>query len=508
MKGKNLLLAATPTWVRAALRVVLLLLSALVGPRPLGVLLALFPLSSLRAAVRDLRPRRLRLRGALRALLRSSAPVDPPHARRTASRPWRQGRRLRKTALASAPPVATFSLWREELKRAWRDLQGEDLSSVRLAAAVGVGLFIGSLPVFGLHLVLVLVVCLKLRLHAVLAYAAANISNPFFAPILLTAEVQVGGRIRTGAWLRLDREIEAGYRVLFDFAGYMLVGAPLVATTLALCGFVLTLGFVSLKRLVRPVSGVLGPYVLPENAPPWLVAAERVASRYAPPESTKAADKSQFHYVRIKLSVDPIARLIADVQGETKGALGSVLDIGTGRGQLPILLLELGRATSAFGVDWDATKIDAARRAAKGRPGALGFAEVMSADARFAKEDARSFRAEPADTVLLIDLLHYFTIEEQDAILDNAASHVKPGGRLLVREADTERGWRSFMTLLEERFFTAIRFNRGERVRFRPARLLAERLSSRGFQCEIVPAWGSTPFSNVLVIARRVVASP
>jgi len=395
--------------------------------------------------------------------------------------------------------LAKFSLWREELKRAWRDLQGEDLSPTRLALAVAIGLFIGSQPVFGLHLVLVLVVCLKLRLHAVLAYAAANISNPFFAPVLLTAEVQVGGRVRTGAWLRLDREIEAGYRALFDFAGYMLIGAPLVGLGLGIAGFALTFGFVKLKRFFRPSEGKLAPYRLPPEAPAWLVAAERVASRYASPESTSAADKSQFHYVRIKLGVDPIAKLIADIEGEGRGALGRVLDIGTGRGQLPILLLELGRATEAHGLDWDEAKIEVARRAASQSRDDRGPVE-----ATFAREDARDFQAEPADTVLLIDLLHYFSIEEQDTILKNAADHVREGGRLLVREADTERGWRSFATLCEEKLFTALRFNRGERVAFRPAREIASLLEGRGFRCEIVPAWGGTPFSNVLVVGRKV----
>ena len=398
--------------------------------------------------------------------------------------------------------MAKFSFWREECKRAFRDLKGEDLTPARLGLAVAVGLFIGSQPVFGLHLFLVLFVCLKLRLHAVLSYVAANISNPFFAPALITAEVQVGVRVRTGQWPRLDREIQAGYGALVDFAGHLLVGAPLVGVGLAISGFAFTWTFVSIKRVLRPATSQLPPYRLPVEAPFWLHATERVASRYASPESTSAAEKSQFHYVRIKLAVDPIARLIADVEGERDAALGEVLDIGTGRGQLPILLLELGRATRAHGVDWDRTKIMHARRAAEetstGLPAAL---------ATFEAEDARTFQAASADTVLLIDLLHYFSIDEQNTILDHAADHVRPGGRLLVREADTERGWRSIATLIEEKFFTAVRFNRGERVRFRPAREIVSRLEARGFSCDVVPAWGSTPFSNVLVVARAPAAS-
>lgn len=393
--------------------------------------------------------------------------------------------------------MAKFSFWREECKRALRDLQGEDLTPTRLGLAVAVGFFIGSQPVFGLHLFLVLFVCLKLRLNAVLSYIAANVSNPFFAPALITAEIEVGGRIRTGEWLHLEKEIQAGYSAVFDFAGHLIVGAPIVGAGLAIAGFFGTWSFVTIKRIVRPATSHLPPYRLPTNAPPWLLATERVASRYASSESTSAAEKSQFHYVRIKLAVDPIARLIADVEGEREQTLGDVLDIGTGRGQLPILLWELGRATRAHGIDWDQTKIEYARRAA-----AVCLDGTAPAPTTFEAADARSFEAASADTVLLIDLLHYFTIDEQNAILDHAADHVKPGGRLLVREADTERGWRSFATLFEEKFFTTLRFNRGERVRFRPAREIASRLEKRGFTCDIVPAWGSTPFSNVLVVAR------
>ena len=62
----------------------------------------------------------------------------------------------------------------------------------------------------------------------------------------------------------------------------------------------------------------------------------------------------------------------------------------------------------------------------------------------------------PADTVLLVDVLHYVSIEEQDAILDRAAAAVRPGGRLLVREADTERGLRSLATLLSPTYGSGV----------------------------------------------------
>ena len=385
--------------------------------------------------------------------------------------------------------MARFSLLREELRRALRELRGGRLSPARGAAAVALGLFIGSQPIFGCHFPLIVVLCLWLRLDALITYVAANISNPFFAPALLTAEVEVGALLRTGARPRFDHALDRA--AAFHFAGDLAVGAPTVGLGLALAGGALTFVALSLTQRLRPAGIAPEPYRLPADAPPWVHAVERVAGRYSPADGATAAERSRFHYVRTKLLGDPVARMIADVEGEGEGALGEVLDIGTGRGQLPILLVELHRATSARGVDWDGEKVEAGNRAAAGL------------DVTLSQGDARTADYPPADTVLLIDLIHYFTLPEQDEILRRAAAAVRPGGRLLVREADTDRGWRSAVTLLEERVFTAVRFNKGERVRFRPAREIVSLLEAGGLGCEVRPAWGKTPFANVLVIGRR-----
>ncbi|WP_437722751.1 DUF2062 domain-containing protein [Sorangium sp. So ce861] len=415
--------------------------------------------------------------------------------------------------------MAKYSLLREEARRAWRELRGSELSAGRTAVAVAIGLFIGSQPIFGCHTPLVLLLCLWFRLDAAIAWVAANISNPLFAPALLTAEFQVGAYLRTGRWLRLHEKMSWA-QALSEFPEYMLLGAPVVGLALAALGGGLVFALVALKRrrAPSPQRGGMDPYRLPEDAPPWVHAIERVAARYSPQEGATPAQRTRFHYVRFKLLGDPVARLIADIAGDRPGALGEVLDIGTGAGQLPILLLELGRAARARGFDWDRAKIEDARRASGGNPGAplppspeppgsSGEQPVLPAAPPLAAEfwcaDAREAELGDADTVLLIDLLHYFHVEEQDAILRRAAAAVRPGGRLLVREADTERGLRSSITLLEERIFTALRFNRGERVRFRPAREIVALLEQLGFSCETRPAWGKTPFSNVLIVGTR-----
>ncbi len=406
-----------------------------------------------------------------------------------------EGELASRVVADKGPPAAKYSFAREELRRIWCDVRGGDQSAARITAAVTLGAFIGCLPIYGLHLPLVLLLCLRFRLDGALAYLAANISNPFCAPFIVAAQVQLGAWMLEGHLPDLGSSI-AMREALRSFPKYLVVGAPVVSAGIAvvLGGFAWVTTLVKRRLFGR---GVRPAYALPANAPAWVVAVERVASRYAPPSDPSPAAKAQFNYVRIKLLMDPIAKLIADIAGEERGVLGEVLDIGTGRGQLPILLVELGRATKASGVDWDASKIEDGKRAAGERP---------SLPVSLSQGDARAAEVAPADTVLLIDLLHYFRVDEQDAILRRAARAVRPGGRLLLREADTERGARSFATLLEEKVFTALRFNRGERVKFRAAKDLARVMTEEGLAVEIVPAWGKTPFSNVLLIGARPVA--
>ena len=215
-----------------------------------------------------------------------------------------------------------------------------------------------------------------------------------------------------------------------------------------------------------------------------------------PPSSSPL--RAQFRYVSTKSRADPVAHLVAELAVERSGGFGAIVDLGAGRGQLPILLLELGVADRVTGFDWDERKIRSAASAASGE--AAGLPPVS---AEFVHADVRSVRIPSADTVLLVDVLHYLAFEDQDALLDRAFDAVRPGGQILVREADSARGLRSLATRAEEMLFTRLRFNRGEGVRLRPAAHIVRRLEARGALCSVRPAWGATPFSNVLILGRR-----
>jgi SAM-dependent methyltransferase len=356
-------------------------------------------------------------------------------------------RAWRGPASLSILSVVAFSPVREEAVRFWCELRGPSTTPVRAAVGVALGLAWGLAaglpPLTATRLAVLPVLCLLC------------------------------------IWFQLDGAIALVCALLGGLSRHALPVGQVAALTAAI-PFVVWVLLVLLPR-----ASPRAPYAPPADAPAWVLAAERVARRYASPASARPTDRVRFHWVRTKLLGDPATQLVAEL------ASGSVLDVGAGRGQLSLLLLLVGRVSDVHGIDWDESKVAAAVHAAEGL------------DASFVRGDARTAAFPPADTVLLIDVLHYFRADEQDAILDRAAAAVRPGGLLLVREADAESGWRSAVTLWEERVSTLLRVNRGERVRLRPARELAARIEAAGLRCQVRPAWGRTPFSNVVLVGQR-----
>jgi len=354
---------------------------------------------------------------------------------------------------------------RAALSKLWRILRGGESSPARLAAAVALGVFIGCLPLYGLHLPLCLGVCLLLRLDAVVAYLAANISNPLIAPFLLTAEVEIGSLILTGEHAAFD--VERARSVGFvGFVSQAAVGGVVLGLFLALIAGGATYALAPRQR---------------RKAPELLAAIERTLRRYA------AAGITDRQYVRGKLHHDPALDCVVGLELD----LGDTVDAGAGRGQLGLCLLELGRIKSLTGFDLDDRKVALARLAGRG-------------DASFRVVDLALAELQPADTILFIDVLHYLPLAEQDALLERAAQSLRPGGRLLIRDADRKPGARSLVTRVLEHVATITGWHRTRsKLCFRSAEELVSSLERAGLVCQVTGAAQGTPFDNVLIVAAR-----
>ncbi len=114
--------------------------------------------------------------------------------------------------------------------------------------AVGVGMFIGVLPAYGLHLPMCVLAARQLKLNQVITYTAAQISNPVVAPFLVYAEIALGEWLRYGTVIpehaRQTRELgldtlrEAPDLFLSCLLGSLVLGAVLAPLTGAAAAFV------------------------------------------------------------------------------------------------------------------------------------------------------------------------------------------------------------------------------------------------------------------------------
>jgi SAM-dependent methyltransferase len=220
-------------------------------------------------------------------------------------------------------------------------------------------------------------------------------------------------------------------------------------------------------------------------------------SAYAP------AGRTPMHYARSKLRHDPVFRAIV-----ARGLIpdrARLVDLGCGQGVLPAFLVaartchERGewptawppppRLGAVFGVDLRRRAIAAARVA-------------LGERATFEVGDVRDAEIPPCDVVVILDVLHYVPVPDQDRVLARCATALAPGGRLLLRVGDADAGVRAVVTRLSDQAITLLRGG-WPRLYTRGLKSWIAAVERAGFGVEAASMSAGTPFANVLLVARH-----
>lgn len=298
-------------------------------------------------------------------------------------------------------------------------LRSEGAESGRDAFAIALGVFLGCLPIYGFHLLLSIAAAKALGLNRLKVYLAANISNPFMAPILLLAELQTGALLRQGSLHALTlhdvRSVDPWLYALDIAIGALVIG--------------LTLGTAVLVVTRAAMKGA-------DRDPYFSTLVRRASERYVGDSLTA------WEFARAKLRLDPVYKQML-VDGMLPRT-GTLVDIGCGQGLSLALLVEASDAAAEprwaahsqpprfdhlIGIDTRPRVTDLARS------GLAGRASIVCVDAR-----AMSF--EKCSAVLLFDVLHMIPAPAQRDLLCQIHAALENGGIVLVREADAGAGWR------------------------------------------------------------------
>ncbi len=141
-------------------------------------------------------------------------------------------------------------------------------------------------------------------------------------------------------------------------------------------------------------------------------------------------------FVRARLFSAPFDEVVKHVTGTR------VLDVGCGHGLLCSMMAVGFPDRHVVGIDPDPRKIDWARRSV-GKLGNTRF-DVMTVD-RLATIEPESF-----DSITVADVLYLLPEAEWPEFLAACHQLLKRGGRLLLKEAEDDGGWRTRKALLQE----------------------------------------------------------
>jgi 1-acyl-sn-glycerol-3-phosphate acyltransferase len=192
-------------------------------------------------------------------------------------------------------------------------------------------------------------------------------------------------------------------------------------------------------------------------------------------------------FVYWKMKVDPMFAALDGLASRE----GVILDLGCGYGMATHWLASFTDRRSFLGADYDEDKIRVAQRTAPNHPRIT-----------FRAGDILNMEYPACDTILLLDVLHYWSPEKQQAILERARRALRPGGRLLLREGLREDNEAHRRVRRWEQFATRIGHNRTvEGLHFLALGELTDALRRAGFaEWEIKRGAGRD--SNTLLVAR------
>lgn len=220
-------------------------------------------------------------------------------------------------------------------------------------------------------------------------------------------------------------------------------------------------------------------------------------------EPYRRAGHFAWRFARGKLGLDPVFRHLLS-QGLI-APRARVLDIGCGQGLLAsllracTLLAQQGRWPQQWAPPPAATQVTGIEL----MPRDIERAKTSLGDAaEFVCGDMRHIPFPEADTVVILDVLHYISVPEQNEVLARVRRSLPASGTLLLRvgDATAQPGFR-----VSQWVDAVVSRVRGHRVLPQFCRSLSEwvaQLDSLGFEVQSLPMSQGTPFANVLLVAK------
>lgn len=173
---------------------------------------------------------------------------------------------------------------------------------------------------------------------------------------------------------------------------------------------------------------------------------------------------------------------------------GNILDVGCGYGLLLYFLNEdvSNKGRRLIGIDHDLKKVNIAKRYA-------------NTNIKFYLCMLEELEPEKFEAVSIIDVLYCIDLNKWKVVLDKCFCILRPGGRLIVKETIDKPRWRSWLTIIEEKFAIGVcRITQGDKPHIESKETYSSALRKSGFIIDVVKPFNTWHWSSqCLFIATK-----
>ena len=160
---------------------------------------------------------------------------------------------------------------------------------------------------------------------------------------------------------------------------------------------------------------------------------------------------------------------------------GTIADLGCGQGVIAKYIAQNGQR-NIIGVDLNKKRLP----------------KTFLKNLRFQNGNIMNFNLRNIDGVIMSDVLHHITYNEQNKLIGKIAKSLKKGRIFVIKEIDTGEFFRSRMS----RFWDFV-FYPNEKIFFRNSKELAKTLEKSGFKVKIKRLMRFFPGSTTLFICTK-----
>lgn len=172
---------------------------------------------------------------------------------------------------------------------------------------------------------------------------------------------------------------------------------------------------------------------------------------------------------------------------------GTILDLGCGYGFMSYMLAFTSEGRRVTGVDYDEDKIATAQHCFS-----------RNSHIEFECADVLNYALQRYDAIILADVLHYLPSTDQANMIIRCIESLNPGGSLIIRDGDMDKGKQHKRTKLTEFFSTRIlHFNKttDKGLSFFSGQLVRDIAAKKGMSCTEIP--DSKRTSNTIFIVKQ-----